>query len=205
MSFVCIAKMLIVVTISMKCALDESCPCGALFFDNDVTMSETGIQQGDSLGSVLFALSIDDIVWSVTSPIDVWYIDNSIIDSSTYCVKHDVVHIIPALARIGHDIDLWKFEVVNISCFSIDDVVLVLEQELLEENFTQIEDLVLLGAPLRDAGCRSSLLAAPKQLKRMSERHSDIVAYSALKLPRYSSSVAHRSHSTMFQGYRLIG
>ena len=143
----------------MKCALEEPRTCGAIFFGNDVIMSENGIQQGDTLGSVIFALSIDDIAWSVTSTFNAWNIDNSINDSSSYCVKYDVVHIIPALPIIGHDIDLSTFEVVNISCDSFDDVVLFLQQELLEDNFTQIENVVLLGAPLRDAGCRSSHLA----------------------------------------------
>ena len=39
----------IVVNMSMKCALEEPRPCGAIFFGNDVIMSETGMQQGDNL------------------------------------------------------------------------------------------------------------------------------------------------------------
>ena len=46
----------------MKCVQEEPRPFGALFFDNYFFISETGIQQCVTLGSVLFALSIDDKV-----------------------------------------------------------------------------------------------------------------------------------------------
>ena len=38
--------------------------------------SSTGVQQGDPLGPLLFALAIDEITRSVSSPLNVWYLDD---------------------------------------------------------------------------------------------------------------------------------
>ena len=69
-----------------------------------------------SPGPVFLALSIDDIARSVTSPINVWCPEDATIGGSPSSVKYDLAHIISALSRIGLDIDLSKYEVINISC-----------------------------------------------------------------------------------------
>ena len=79
-------------------------PC-KLFFGNDVIMSETGIQQGDPLRPVLFALFIDGVARSVTSPINAWYLDDATIGGSILSAKHDDGHIMAALSRIGFDVN----------------------------------------------------------------------------------------------------
>ena len=58
-----------------------------LILGNDVIMSKTGTQQSDPLGHYLFALSINDIAWSITSPINLWYLDDATIDGSPSCVN----------------------------------------------------------------------------------------------------------------------
>ena len=110
-------------------------------------MSETGLQQSDPLGHVLLALSIDDIARSVTLPINVWCLDGAT-NSGSY---NNI---------IGLDIKHSKCDFIDISCNSFDDFVLGLKQDLPGAKVTQIEDLDLLCAPLRETGCRRSLLTA---------------------------------------------
>ena len=93
-------------------------------FGNVVIMSETGVHQGDPVNPVWFAFSIDDIARSVTSPINVWHLDDVTFGGSPLSAKYYCVHIIPALSGIGFGINLSKFEVINISCNSFIDVVL---------------------------------------------------------------------------------
>ena len=48
-----------------------------LVIGNETILSEIGIQQGDPLGPVLFALAIDEIARSIRSPINIWYSDDA--------------------------------------------------------------------------------------------------------------------------------
>ena len=57
-----------------------------------------------------------------------------------------------------------KSEIISISYDYLDDVALDLQQEPPGDKVTKIEDLDQLGAPLREAGRRMSLLAAKNTL-----------------------------------------
>ena len=97
----------------LRLAISAYSKPGKLLFGYDVVMSETGMQQIDGLGPVLFARSIDNDARSVTSTINVWYLADATIGGSTSSVRYYPAHIIPALSRIGLDIDLSRCEVIS--------------------------------------------------------------------------------------------
>ena len=78
---------------------------------NETTLSETGAQQGDPLGSVLFALAVDEIARSVRSPINIWYLDDAMIGGLVKSVCEDLRRIIPMLSDIGLKVKPTKSEV----------------------------------------------------------------------------------------------
>ena len=75
-----------------------------LVFANDVIMSETGTQQGNSFGPVRFPLAIDGITNQPLNPLTAWFLDDAPIGGCPSRVNNDVVHTIPALSRIVPDI-----------------------------------------------------------------------------------------------------
>ena len=130
-----------------------------LIVGDDVFMSETSTQQGNNFGPVLHALSIDDITRSVTSPINVWYLDDATIGGTPSSVKYDLVHVIAAFSRTCPDINLFKSEVINTSCDFLDDGSWTCSKSS-QKPVTQIEDLDLLSAPLREVCCRRGVSTA---------------------------------------------
>ena len=72
-----------------------------LVIGNETILSETGVQQGDPLGPVLFALAVDEISRSVRSPTNIWYLDDATIGGPMESVCEDLRRIIPMLSDIG--------------------------------------------------------------------------------------------------------
>ena len=68
-----------------------------LVIGNETILSETGIQKGDPLGPVLFALAVDKITKSVRSSINIWYLHDAIIGGPVESVCEDLRRIIPML------------------------------------------------------------------------------------------------------------
>ena len=83
---------------------------------NETILSETGVQQGDPLGPVLFVLAVDEIARSVRSPINIWYLDDATIGGSVESVCEDLRRIIKMLSDISLEENPSKFEVLNVSC-----------------------------------------------------------------------------------------
>ena len=53
-----------------------------LFFGEEKSASETGIQQEDPIGPALFALSVDEAARGVQSEFNVWYLDDTTLGDS---------------------------------------------------------------------------------------------------------------------------
>ena len=77
--------------------------------------SQTGVQQDDPLDPLLFAPGVDDIANSITSPFNVWYLDDATIGGPHDPVIHNLPRVIAASARIGLEINPSKCELINIS------------------------------------------------------------------------------------------
>ena len=127
---------------------------------NETILSETGVQQGDPLGPVLFALAVDEIARSVRSPINIWYLDDATIGGPAESVCEDLCRIIPMLSDIGLEVNPTKSEVSNVSCDNFQSVLIAIESALPGVTVTESEDLSILGAPIDINGCCTGLLKA---------------------------------------------
>ena len=87
-----------------------------LVIGNETILSETGVQQGDPLGPVLFALAVDEIARSIRSPINIWYLDDASIGGPVESVCEDLRRIITMLSYIGLKANSTKSDVSNVSC-----------------------------------------------------------------------------------------
>ena len=115
---------------------------------NETILSETGVQQGDPLGPVLFALAVDKIARSVRSPINIWYLDDTMICGPVESVCKDLRRIIPMLSDIGLEVNPTKSEVSNVSCDNFQSDLLAINSALPGVTVTEREDLGILGAPI---------------------------------------------------------
>ena len=86
-----------------------------LYIGENVIPSASGVQQGDPLGPLLFALGVDHVARGVSSPINIWYLDDATIGGPPDVVVRDLENIIPKLAEIGLHINSAISEIINIS------------------------------------------------------------------------------------------
>ena len=89
---------------------------GILLVGNSVISSECGVQQGDPLGPLLFVLAVDDIARSVSSSLNMWYLDDATLGGPADIVAADLGRILPALNEIGLVANPLKSEVIDVSC-----------------------------------------------------------------------------------------
>ena len=181
-----------------------------LVIGNETILSETGVQQGDPLGPVLFALAVVEIARSVRSPINIWYLDDATIGGPAESVCEDLRRIIPMLSDIGLEVNPTKSEASKVSCDNFQNVLLAIESALPGVTVTEREDLSILGAPIDINGCRTGVLKAVERLSTMSSRLESIDAEPAffllrncLSMPRLlfklRSSLCYRLHAELTQ------
>ena len=123
-----------------RLASTEYATISHLVIGNETILSETGVQQGDPLGQVLFAMAVDEIASSVRSPINIWYLDDATIGGSVKSVCEDLRRIIPMLSNIGLEVNPTKSEVSNVSCGNFHGVLLPIESALPGVTVTERED-----------------------------------------------------------------
>ena len=155
-----------------------------LVIGNKTIISETGIQQGDPLGPVLFAFAVDKIARSVRSHINIWYLDDATIGGPVESVCEDLCRIIPMLSNIGLEVNPTKSKVSNVCCDNFQSVLLAIESGLPGVTVTEREDLSILGAPTDINGCRTGVPEAGDRLSTMSGRLESIDAQPAFFLLR---------------------
>ena len=146
-----------------------------LAFGDHLLLSEEGVQQGDPLGPLLFCLAILPIVKRLSSPLNLWYLDDGTLGDSPFQVLADFELIQSEGIHIGLQVNDGKCEVVDpngccdLSCF---------------ENVQQVDvtNLTLLGAPLGRQAMSSFLGKKISELSSMGDRLSWISSHHALFL-----------------------
>ena len=154
----------------LRLALTAYATCSHLVIYNETILSETGVQQGDPLSLVLFALAVDDIARSVRLPINIWCMDDATIGGPVESVCEDLRRIIPMLSDIGLQVNPSKLEVSNFSCDNFQSVILAIESALPGVIVTEWEDL----APININGCRTRVPKVVERLSAMSNRLESI-------------------------------
>lgn len=121
-----------------------------LIASDNIISSATGIQQGDPLGPLLFAMAIDGVARSIASPFNIWYLDDATLGGSVETVAADLQRVIPALSLLGLEINSSKSEIINLN-YSADDfksVVRDIRLVLEDIKITPKEKLHIFGSPV---------------------------------------------------------
>ena len=78
--------------------------------------SAIGIEQGDPLGPVLLAMAVDEVASSLSSEINIWYLDDATLGGRDESVFVDIRKCVTELKKIGLEVNPSKGEVINKSC-----------------------------------------------------------------------------------------
>ena len=85
-----------------------------LYFGTTRIMSSRGVQQGDPLGPILFALALDPAIQDLTSPLNLWFLDDGTIAGPLATVTRDLRRLFPCLQELGLEVNPRKCEVTHL-------------------------------------------------------------------------------------------
>ena len=148
-----------------------------LAYGNHLVPSEEGVQQGDPLGPLLFCLTILPIIKCLSSPLNMWYLDDGNLAGTPAQVLTDFQIIQSEGIQRGLQVNLEKCEVVGLS----DTCDITLFQHV---HHVRVTDLTLLGAPLGEQAMSTILEKKISELTTMGSRLEWISAHHALYLLR---------------------
>ena len=126
--------------------------------------SDSGVQQGDPLGPLLFSLDIHDIASSMKSNFNVWYLDDATIAGDPRYACDDTKRCSCMLADIGLFLNASKSELVNLG---LDETVFLRESQCINSILEK-----LLGSPLTLTAIRLEFQHKLSIFKPMSEKLS---------------------------------
>ena len=151
--------------------LAYSKPSSVIASGHSIT-SSTGIQQGDPIGPLLFALTVDQIANGIDSELNVWYLDDATIGGSPESVLSDVQRCITGLKRIGLIVNPKKTEIINVGLAAekFSRVVNSFNELLPEIKVTELTKMELLGSPILADATRCCIVKKLSEYKRMIDR-----------------------------------
>jgi hypothetical protein len=155
-----------------------------LRFNTDTVMSECGVQQGDPLGSLLFCLTLQPILQSITADLTIGFLDDLTLGGNISTIARDIQLIKQASGDIGLNLNATKCELItNCSGGPPHEVT----HNKVFANFVHLsaDDATLLGSPLlAGSALTASLLAAVQDLAKAIDRLRHLHAHDALILLR---------------------
>ena len=124
-----------------------SSSCSLIKTSTNNFLQETGIQQGDPIGPVLFDLSVDGAARGVQYEFNEWYLDDATLGDCLERVHDDLVVLLERLREIGLEVNGSKCE------FTIFNYSPGATEALLTGLFPWVKvveacDFSLLGAPV---------------------------------------------------------
>ena len=144
--------------------------------------SATGLQQGDPAGPAVFSLAIQPIVSTITTALNVWFLDDGTLGGEVNEICANLKKIIPSMAAIGLVINPDKCEIVapagEVGYASITKIQQLLPgASVLSEGRQNV-----LGAPLSEAAAERVLQEKKEDLERMIKRLKHMDAHTSLFL-----------------------
>ena len=83
-----------------------------LFFVDYTILSATGVQQGDPLGPALFSLTVHSFTTSLSSSLNVWYLDDGTVGGEVDQALADFELILQHSASLGLQLNTAKCELI---------------------------------------------------------------------------------------------
>ena len=159
-----------------------------LYHGTSVIWSATGLQQGDPSGPAVFSLAVQSVISAVTSPLNVWYLDDGTLGGGIDGVCADLRQLIPAMARVGLEVNPTKCEIINSSAEAVQDIATVEKLHQLIPGAAVVADFeqTVLGAPLTSSAAETALRRRQVELDRMITRLQLLDSHSAFYLLRHS-------------------
>jgi len=161
------------------CHLAYSRPSILAFSDRTI-LSEEGPQQGDPLGAALFCVTIHPLLTSLSSELEIGYMDDLTLGGNKKQVAGDVKTVESQGQEFGLRLNTKKCEIINASGSSTEPIF---------SDFTHlnVQNASLLGAPVTVGQAMDSMLASCcDDLTRAVSRLKLINAHDALILLRAS-------------------
>ncbi|KAG7300668.1 hypothetical protein JYU34_014990 [Plutella xylostella] len=166
-----------------------------LFFGTIPVESQVGAQQGDPLGPLIFSLAIHDVVSSLRSPLNLWYLDDGTVGGDADEVLSDIESLVQGLAALGLRINPRKSEVFacagQLSPATQERLdVLVPGAKLLDRT-----TFMLLGAPIFPEGVPALVLSKMRTLAETKSHLCQLSAHVALSILRGCLSIPRLTYS----------
>ena len=121
-----------------------------LFFNNTTLLSSEGVQQGDPLGPMCFSYAIHDLISSLESELNMWYLDDGTLAGKPETVRADFETISATQQQLGLNINLQKceFSVLSSDPERAQAVRDSFTTDFQEAKYIPPKELSLLGTPL---------------------------------------------------------
>ena len=121
-----------------------------LFYGQTTLSSAAGLQQGDPAGPALFSLTIDDLIKSLTSELNTWFLDDGTMGDSVDKVLGDLDRLLTGFPDLGAELNGGKCELSTINCTEDQrtNIIQLFQLCLPTIKIIPAEQLDLLGAPL---------------------------------------------------------
>ena len=151
-----------------------------------VIQSASGVQQGDPLGPALFSLSIHSLASSLSSKVNIWYLDDGTIGGSTEEVVRDFNTILQSSSSFGLELNESKCEVIFGGMDEVCSTSALEQIHSVAPNIRVIQphEATLLGAPLTYEALDPILSLKIDDVRRLSSRLDALHAHDALFLLR---------------------
>ena len=151
--------------------------------------SEEGTQQGDPLSPLLFCITLQPLLSSLSSELVIGYIDDVTLGGTVSAVQRDVDYIKEHGTTLGCDLNITKCELISHSSLQLSTSTL--------NSFIKIipNEANLLGAPLFSGSCLDFTLNNKlEEMTRLSDNLRHISAHDALLILKYSLSTPRILH-----------
>ena len=153
-----------------------------LFFGDFLLQSESGVQQGDPLGPLLFCLVTRELTTSMQSPLNCWYLDDGTIGGTAELVESDLRTVMTIGEDIGLELNLSKCEAFVFGGDSISRAAATSDVKRFAKNirFPKREELSLLGSPLLPEAITKAMDKKTSTIRLLTSRLTDLQAHQAL-------------------------
>jgi hypothetical protein len=155
-----------------------------LFFNGYPLLSSEGVQQGDPLGPLCFSLAIHKLISSLTSELNVWFLDDGTLAGKPDLVRSDFEAIIANQESLGLKVNVEKceFSVLGSNLESNETLASSFKKCYPEAKFMPPEELSLLGTPLFQSALDDELRTRLKTFEKTCSRLRSLDHHDALFL-----------------------